>query len=275
MNSPTISVVIPNWNGAATLSDTIHSCLNQTLAPLEVLVCDDGSTDSSSAIVSEMNDSRVRWIPGVHSGTPASPRNRGLAVAQGEWIAFCDSDDTWKPEKLEKQLATVTKSSSRVISTNAVKKIAGVITPQLVSGEKKKVISFNTLLKGNTIICSSVLMKKSLYEEIGGFPENPAYAGFEDYMYWLRITTKTTVVFVHEALVIYDDHPETSVRSRFLSGILLKKAVLADFSKWAKEHKLYGYLIQLRLYKTYQTLKTVLRTILTYATKNTEQNKSS
>src|SRR4051794_13419670 len=99
-----VSVIIPTWNRAATLGPAIQSVLNQTYPPREVLVCDDGSTDNSVDVVAQLDDQRIRWLPGGRGGRPAIPRNRGIGAATGEWLAFLDSDDEWLPDKLERQL---------------------------------------------------------------------------------------------------------------------------------------------------------------------------
>ena len=98
-----VSVIIPTYNRQHTLLAAIQSALSQTLPPLEVLVCDDGSTDGSAEAVAALDDPRVRWLTGPHAGYPAVPRNRGLREARGEWVAFLDDDDVWLPEKLAVQ----------------------------------------------------------------------------------------------------------------------------------------------------------------------------
>jgi teichuronic acid biosynthesis glycosyltransferase TuaG len=242
-----ISVVIPTYNSAHTLEATITSCLNQTLHPYEILVCDDGSTDNSKEVVEALQDPRVIWIPGTHSGTPAVPRNLGLKRAHGEWIAFCDSDDQWLPTKIEKQISLTKRLDCKAVSTNAVLKINNVITNIQASSWRKEELSFKNLLRTNNIICSSAMIHSSVFNEIGGFPEELEYRSFEDYIYWLRVTTKTNFAYINESLVIYDDHPETSLRSTFKDGRLLKEKTLRNFINWAKEHRLYFFIVQAQM----------------------------
>src|SRR5262249_59293001 len=99
--SPTISVVIPCYNGARFLRETLASVLAQTLPPLEVLVIDDGSTDDSGA-VAESFGPPVRVIRQPNQGESVA-RNRGIEEAKGEWVGFLDADDLWNPDKLERQ----------------------------------------------------------------------------------------------------------------------------------------------------------------------------
>lgn len=100
-----ISVVIPTYNRAAQVTGAVRSVLAQTLPPAEVLVIDDGSTDGTAAALAPFAD-RIRYISKPNGGVSAA-RNRGIMEATGDWIAFLDSDDTWHPSKLEKQLACV------------------------------------------------------------------------------------------------------------------------------------------------------------------------
>lgn len=257
-----ISVIIPTYNSESTLLNVIRSCLNQTLPPTEILVCDDGSTDNSKNVVDQIGNSNIIWIPSKHFGTPAIPRNNGIKHAKGEWIAFCDSDDEWLPNKLENQLALTKKLGCKASCTNAFIKKGGSITPNRLSDWSNKIIAFKNLLKNNYIICSSAMIHNSIMRKMSGFPEETQYAGFEDYIYWLRIGTITNFAFLNESLVIYDDHPETSLRSTFKDGKLLKEIVFADFIRWARINKLYWYIYQVRIHVLSEWLKSMLRDII-------------
>ena len=146
-----ISVVIPTFNRAATLGKAIRSALEQTFPPLEVLICDDGSTDKSREIVESINDSRVRWIDGEHGGRPGIPRNRGIRASRGEWLAFLDSDDEWLPEKLEKQLTHANKMGCDAVCSNAIRYIPsqGHLGPMFVRWTLGISVSFPVLLQNN------------------------------------------------------------------------------------------------------------------------------
>ena len=87
MNKIDITVIIPTWNRANVIKVAINSALKQTYTPLEILVCDDGSTDETKRIISEIDNPIVKWVSGKRSGSPAIPRNKGIALAKGNWIA--------------------------------------------------------------------------------------------------------------------------------------------------------------------------------------------
>src|SRR6185295_5594024 len=134
---PRVSVVIPTYNRKSVLLESIASVQNQTVRELEILVCDDGSTDGSSDAVGLLmqRDARIRWIPGEHSGYPGISRNRGIRAAAGEWIAFQDSDDLWLPQKLERQLRIPDSiSDARFIYSYAV--------TQFPDGSRKRMTPF-------------------------------------------------------------------------------------------------------------------------------------
>ena len=98
-----VSVIIPTYNRAHVLPRAIESVLKQTYTELELIVVDDASTDDTAAVMTAITDPRVRYVRKEHGGAAAA-RNRGIAEAKGEFIAFQDSDDVWHSDKLEKQL---------------------------------------------------------------------------------------------------------------------------------------------------------------------------
>lgn len=251
MKTPTISVIIPTWNSEKTVLHAIKSCLNQTLPPFEVLVCDDGSTDNSEVLVKQIQDKRVVWIAGDHSGIPAMVRNKGIKVSQGEWIAFCDSDDEWLPRKLEKQFYEMISSGLLASSTNALRRTRGFILGKYLK-RKKRTISFKDLLNVNDVICSTAIIHSSIPKKIGGFPEERTYRGFEDYAYWLRISTKTDFVYIDEPMAIYNDYPIISIRATNPTDAVIKQVTIENFKNWSRTSKLpmyYNFCITFFLYK--------------------------
>lgn len=101
-----VSVIMPTYNYGRFIADAIDSILRQTMPDFEIIVVDDGSTDDTQAILAGIKDPRLKVVCQENSGTPAA-RNRGRAEAQGEYIAWLDSDDIWRPEFLERHLAVL------------------------------------------------------------------------------------------------------------------------------------------------------------------------
>lgn len=234
--APTVSVIIPTWNRAGTVTAAIGSALRQTHAPLEVLVCDDGSTDDTEARVRQMSDPRVRWLPGPRGGQPAIPRNRGIAAARGEWLAFLDSDDEWLPDKLRTQLGVLSKSGRRASYTNAWRIVAGERQPDPLLDAPQPALGFAALLLGNTVLCSSAVIHRSLVAKVEGFPEPKQLTAIEDYPLWLRVSMFTEFDCVATPLVLYRDEPATSVRAEGLAGYDQKVEILIDFLAWCRRH---------------------------------------
>ncbi|HBF33411.1 TPA: hypothetical protein DDW35_02485, partial [Candidatus Sumerlaeota bacterium] len=172
---PEYSVIIPTWNRASTVLTAIGSALNQTHPPLEVLVCDDASTDNTEELVRSLGDPRVIWLSGPRGGRPAIPRNRGIRVARGEWVAFLDSDDAWLPEKMEKQFTLAQALHCQAACTNAVK-----IVPKqpdfhetLLPWNSGERITLADQIATNNVITSSVALQRDLLLRAGGgFPED-------------------------------------------------------------------------------------------------------
>ncbi len=235
-HQPSVSVIIPTWNRAATIVAAVESALAQTHAPLEVLVCDDGSSDDSEQRVGALSDPRVRWLPGPRGGRPAIPRNRGLAAARGEWLAFLDSDDEWLPEKLARQLAAVRASGRPACCTNAWRFTPGVDRRELMLGGGDGVYTFADLLGGNRVICSSAMIHSSLLSIVEGFPEAAILKAIEDYALWLRVACLGDFDHLAEPLVLYRDEPTASVRADGLDGKAQRVEALADFLAWGRRH---------------------------------------
>jgi teichuronic acid biosynthesis glycosyltransferase TuaG len=212
-----VSVIIPTWNREKTLKNAISSILSQTYQNFEILICDDSSSDGSFDIVENLkkSDYRIKWVPSPsksNSGLPAIPRNRGIKLAKGDWIAFLDSDDTWHPEKLERQIDYLERNNLRICSSNANIFKNNKKIDKLVVDFPRNLILFEDLCLNNFVICSSVVLKKKVLDKIGGFDEGKTFKAVEDYLLWLKIAVSHEIGFLNEALVNYNDMPLETVR---------------------------------------------------------------
>jgi teichuronic acid biosynthesis glycosyltransferase TuaG len=227
-----VSVIIPTWNRARTLVAAVESALAQTLPPLEVLVCDDGSADNSQALIEAMGNSRVKWIAGARAGRPALPRNRGIALARGEWLAFLDSDDTWLPQKLAKQAEVLQASGHLAACTNAWRVMPGGMRARELLTGASRTLDFDALIHDNKVICSSALVHRSLFVRARGFPENSSLKAIEDYALWLRIACLTTFDYIAEPLVDYTDDAPNSVRAKDRGKWAQRTVIMRDLAQW-------------------------------------------
>ena len=195
---PKVSVVIPTYDRFETLPRSLDSVINQTFSDWELIVVDDGSTDGTDEMI--LRDyPAVRLHRQENAGVSAA-RNAGVALAAGEWIAFLDSDDAWLPEKLERQLSHLAKEPElRLSHTEEIWIRNGKRVNQPKEYAKSGGAIYRRCLPLCCICPSSALIRRDLFDEIGGFDET--FAVCEDYDLWLRITAREPVHYLDEALV--------------------------------------------------------------------------
>jgi glycosyltransferase involved in cell wall biosynthesis len=227
-----VSVVIPTYNREELLPNAIESVLRQTYPHIEIIIADDGSTDNTEHIVKAFQR-RVKYTRVAHSGLPGVARNVGLREAQGEFVAFLDSDDGWQPAKLKNQLAAMFQSGCLASSTNAWRICNGEKSGLYLIEPMPEQVTFEDLLITNFIICSSAIVHQSVFQTIGNFPENLKLKALEDYAFWLRVATQTPWAYIPEPLTYYNDMPRQSIRYKSKSLFEQKRRVLRDFFKWS------------------------------------------
>lgn len=189
----TVSVVIPAYNAARWIAETIASALDQTYPPREVIVVDDGSTDDT-ACRAERFPPPVRVLRKANGG-PAAARNLGIAAASGTWIALLDADDRWLPRKLERQL---------LLTAPDVALVHTALVDDEESAPLPETLAFDDLWKANRIANSSVLIRRDAVVALGGFDENIKLKSVEDYHLWLRLAaTGARIVLCREPLTFY------------------------------------------------------------------------
>lgn len=211
----TVSVIIPTFNRADSVPGAISSALNQTAPPAEVIVVDDGSTDSTHDQLMGFGGS-IKTVAIPHSGLPSVARNAGIRAAKGELIAFLDADDEWLPDKLELQQAVLEKNGEiglvcgncRVRST----KWSGVDGGLYFEGKIRERPTFRDLLRRNVVVNSTALVARTAMDLAGLLDEDPLLRGVEDYDLWLRIAQYAELRFIPTPLAIYSDRAD-SIRS--------------------------------------------------------------
>lgn len=196
-----VSIITPVYNAEDFIKGTIESVVNQTFRNWEMLLIDDCSTDSSAEIIKEMaeEDSRIKYIKLEKNSGAAVTRNRGLEMAQGRYIAFLDSDDIWKPEKLEKQLELLRTENVGFCFTS-YRYVLEDSTPTNKVARAPKKIDYNGLLKNTIIGCSTVLVDREI---IGDFRMTNVRRG-QDTATWLQLLKRTQYAYgIYEDLVWY------------------------------------------------------------------------
>ncbi len=211
---PEVSVVIPAFNCEKTLKAAVDSALHQDIC-MEVIIIDDASTQDFSEVLSKYEDNpQVRISRNETNIGVAASRNRGVAMAKGEYIAFLDADDIWRDEKLKKQLSLIKKTGAVLCSTaRELITTDGELTGRVICVPER--ITYKKLLYGNVINCSSVLLKREVALK---YPMGDDDI-HEDYICWLSILKEYGEAFcVNEPLLLY----RTGKNSK--SGSKLKSA---------------------------------------------------
>ncbi|MCL1464459.1 glycosyltransferase [Argonema galeatum] len=199
---PLISVIIPVYNGENTIRETIESVLNQTFKDFELIVINDGSTDSTLDVVSNIQDSRLK-VFSYPNAKQAASRNRGLSQATGEYVSFIDADDLWKPDKLEAQLKALQENPEAGVayswtdlideSGNFIRGGANIYW----QGESYARMLLNDFVESG----SNPLIRAQAIKEVGNFDESLPPA--EDWDMWIRLASRYPFVVVPSAQVLY------------------------------------------------------------------------
>ena len=199
-----VSIIIPTYNRADVIGNSIQSVLNQTYEQYELLIVDDGSTDDTELVIEQINDKRIRYIKLPENKGVAAARNEGIRQSKYDYIAFQDSDDYWKKEKLEKQMnfLTAMPDIGLLYCPYECKKADGssIIVPNdnIPMSEKQGNI-YEYMLQRNTIGTPSVLLRKECLEKSGMFCES--LTCLEDWELFLRISRDYRIAFQCEPLL--------------------------------------------------------------------------
>lgn len=204
-----ISVVMPLFNKEKTILNSICSVLNQTILPEEILVIDDGSTDTSSELVNSIKNPLVRLISKENGGV-SSARNTGIEAATGDWIALLDSDDLWDLEFIEKMRILHSKFPQANVLASAYRfqYFSGAIIDAKVKNlsfaEDQGLLDryFSVAANSHPPICSSaVLVRKDAFVEIGGFPTG--LKSGEDLVTWAKLAIRNKIAYHQKSLATY------------------------------------------------------------------------
>ena len=199
---PKISVVVPAYNSQNTISETITSVLQQTFSDFELIVINDGSTDRTLELLSDVKDARLKVYSYPNGGLPTA-RNRGIVRATGEFISFIDADDLWTPDKLELQLQALQQNPQAGVAyswTICMGNNGNSFHPGVSESFQGNV--YPQLLVGNFIASgSNVLIRREAIESVGYFDES--LKSCEDWDYWLRLAPKWEFVVVAKPQIIY------------------------------------------------------------------------
>lgn len=255
-----VSIIIPIYNSGSSTINSIKSVLFQTYNDWEIIIIDDGSIDDSFEIVfsflkslpKEESD-KIILHRQINQG-PSAARNQGINLSRGEYIAFLDSDDEWKRDKLEIQMRYMKNDESIYLSATAFEK------NKFNDYLKFKVISFNQLLFKNYFSTPTVIVKKEVFREYM-FDINQKYS--EDYKLWLQIAYEYKCIYINSVLANnqfkkreYGDHGLSS------NLIAMEKGEISNFIFLYQSNKI--NILELIICLGYSISKFILRVFKSY-----------
>jgi glycosyltransferase involved in cell wall biosynthesis len=228
--SPTVSVVLPVFNGELSIARAVQSVLHQTMSDLELVVIDDGSVDRTSTVISRYSDRRLKFVKLADNSGTSAARNAGISLARGEYIAFLDSDDEWLPDKLEQQVETIRASPATTgISTTGfrIHRVVGGCYQDTIPDPhgdwQRQQLTMCALGPGSTL-----MVKRDVFPQVGTF--DVALRRFEDWDWMIRCLAICDIVICPSVLAVLHVDRRPSIRivqrsaDRFLEKHLQRSA---------------------------------------------------
>lgn len=242
INDPTVSIVLPTYNRAQYLAETIHNLFHQEYEDFELIVVDDGSTDETNTLLEEFEDPRLRTIRHPTNRGASASRNSGIQAARGEYVAFQDSDDRWKREKLRLQVELMEKRGPEVglVYTGVEINGAGIREPSVIKPQKRGRVYKDQLWRDWITPTPSWLVRRSCFSTVGDFDERlPAR---QDYELSLRLAREYEFDFIKDVLVVMNtdvegrisDEPSNRIRAHEMLMDTLREDHLKNYSKFTR-----------------------------------------
>ncbi|MGQ4649262.1 glycosyltransferase [Lyngbya aestuarii] len=206
LSIPLVSVIIPAYNAAQFLAEAIESVISQTFTDWELLVIDDGSTDSTASLVQRYSqqDYRVRLFSQVNQGVSYT-RNLGVEMTQGKFIAFLDADDRWLPDKLAVQIKFLNERSDVGISFGRVKFISydGNFTGQFSTGRLTEIKPEYLLYENPTTTTSNWVVRREVFQCCGGLDQSMSYSEDVDWLFRVMLKKQWQIEGIDQILMCY------------------------------------------------------------------------
>jgi glycosyltransferase involved in cell wall biosynthesis len=277
---PFFTIVIPTYNHGHFIRKCLESVLNQTYTRWEIIVVNNYSEDNTVEVVKSFSDSRIRLVNFSNEGIIAASRNKGIELANGDWICFLDSDDLFYSNKLEELLGSVMTSDVIYHDLDMYSDSKLMWKKKVKGRELKGNIEKDLIINGNALPCSSVAVRKNILNAVSGFSEDQNLFAVEDSDCWIRIARITSrFKYINKGLGKYWIGNNTSVSVKqinreqklfnahcyILSEIEKEKAQKNMFYRQARIfHKLKKYRQAMRKYQDSMSNLTSLRSIIMY-----------
>lgn len=230
-SNPRVSVIIATYNMGQFLAEAIQSILNQTFQDLEVIVVDDGSTDNTQVCLERFRtDTRVIIVTQRNLGQPRA-KNVGIERARGSYIAFCDADDYWLPQKLELQLPRFNHCQDiGVVYSPATALFPDGSRAELQGPKYMRGDVLHTMFVRNIVPFGTAVVRRECIDQLGAFDES--FQMGIDWDLWLRISTRWKFDYVEEATYIYriwDGQMSKNWRGRYDCALAIMEKFLAQY----------------------------------------------
>ena len=219
---PVVSVVMAARDAEETIRASIESVTRQTYPDWELIIIDDSSWDTTPQIIGEAieNDPRIRVHENIRILGVAKSRNIGIELARGEWVAFLDSDDLWREDKLEKQLTFMAETGA-AISYTGTAYIDEENNPSEYVLRAERELTYPELLRKNLMSCSSVMVRRDIMERTGFASDDMS----EDYAAWMQIVSEVGCAYgLDEPLLVYRMSGTSKSSGRYRSGVMTYRA---------------------------------------------------
>jgi glycosyltransferase involved in cell wall biosynthesis len=256
MSTPFFSIIIPTYNRSHTLSRSIDSVLGQTYKNFELIIIDNGSTDGTQQwLLDNYNDDRINYHYKKGSGSPARPRNRGIALSKGLWICFLDSDDGWDKNKLLCVLNAIHSASNVDVichNENLYFEMTNIQGKELKYGPASNQMYKDMLIYGNRLSTSATSIRaKFLRDNNLKFNELSMFSTVEDYDLWLNIAKcDAKFIFLKQSLGFYTIGESNMIANSKLFCINLNnllKMHAFDIQQFTEDRNKLWKLLELRI----------------------------
>jgi len=249
---PFFSIVIPTYNCAELLERALKSVFSQTFQNFEIIIIDNSSTDHTQNVLNGYSDPRLKVLIVNNNGIIAYSRNKGIQKSKGEWVAFLDSDDVWKLEKLESVKQAIDENKNAILFCHDEWHVVhGRIRTRFRYGPVVSEMYERLLFKGNCLSTSAVCLRRDIAKKTEGFSERIDFVTVEDYEYWIRLAKEGEFIFLNEVLGEWHTHG-----SNFSDNVLIHAAAymaVVEFHLiiWTKNNKISVWQTNNKLSKFY------------------------
>ncbi len=213
-----VSIIMPSWNTARFIAESINSVINQTYTNWELIIVDDCSRDDTDEVVASFKDNRIKYLKNDKNQGAALTRNRALREAQREWISFLDSDDLWRPEKLEKMLSFM-KSNNYAFAYHDFEKINEESNPLHVYVTGPKVVTKRKMYNYDYVGCLTFMYSA----KVMGLIQIKDIKKNNDYAILLKLCKKANCYLLPENLAFY------RIRKKSISHDKLSKKLKSHY----------------------------------------------